>query len=97
MAQGRPASRKVSAAFSPAMPAPTIAIRIMLLLLWGFIRTGWPADIQARSLFLVVCVLLRLLDGHIGHGIPRVMDADEQEQNRHYRDAKQVWLREGRE
>ena len=48
---------------------------------------------------LVLTLVLRLsvLDGNVGNGIPRVMDADEQEQHRHRTDAEQCRHRIARE
>src|SRR6266516_3857896 len=44
---------------------------------------------------LVLALVLRLgaLKGNVGHGIPRVVDTDEQEQNRSSTDDEQCWRR----
>src|SRR6266702_2472106 len=87
----RPASCKVRAALSPAIPAPTIAIRGIVLLLFFCQR---PAQGRSASQAILTLVLpLRELDGKVGNGIPRVVDAGEQEQQRNRSDDEQCWRR----
>src|SRR6266571_3051501 len=95
MLHERPASCKVRAAVSPAIPAPTIAIRGMLLLLFFWQR---PAQgTRASQVILTLVLRLRELDSNVGNGIPGVVDADEQEQNRNRTDAEQCQRRIARE
>src|SRR5260221_12255111 len=82
MRHERPASCKVRAALSPAIPAPTIAIWVMFLLLWRLIRAGCTSDTKTLSLVLTLVLPLGEVEGNIGHVIPGVVDADEQEQHR---------------
>src|SRR2546427_12713775 len=77
-----PASCKVRDALSPAIPAPTTAIWVMFLLLSRLARAGCTSDTKTRSLVLTLVLWLCEFDGNIGHVIPGVVDADEQEQHR---------------
>src|SRR2546421_8026051 len=84
MLHERPASCKVRAALSPAIPAPTIAIRGIVLLLFLCQRPT-----QGSQAILTLVLRLREPDGNVGNGIPRVVDADEQEQKRNRSDDEQ--------
>src|SRR5258708_6701885 len=82
MVHERPASCKVRAALSPAIPAPTTAIWVMFLLLWRLTRDGCTSDTKTLSLVLTLVLRLGELKDKVGHVIPGVVDADEQEQHR---------------
>src|SRR5690242_21803889 len=82
MLHERPASCKVRAALSPAIPAPTIAIWVMVLLLSRLTRAGCTADTKPLSLVLTLVLGLGEFEGDVGHVIPGVVDADEQQQHR---------------
>src|SRR6266567_6879134 len=82
MVHERPASFKVRAALSPAIPAPTTAMCVMFLLLWRLTRAGCTSDTKTLSLVLMLVLRLVEFGGNIGHVIPGVVDADEQEQHR---------------
>src|SRR6266566_2674527 len=82
MVHERPASCKVRAALSPAIPAPTTAMCVMFLLLWRLTRAGCTSDTKTLSLVLMLVLRLVEFGGNIGHVIPGVVDADEQEQHR---------------
>src|SRR6266849_2418250 len=89
MVHERPASCKVRAALSPAIPAPTTAMWVMFLLLWRLTRDGCTSDTKTLSLVLTLVLRLGEIDGNIGHVIPGVVDADEQEQHRSRGDDEQ--------
>src|SRR5216683_6233569 len=82
MVHERPASCKVRAALSPAIPAPTTAMWVMFLLLWRLTRDGCTSDTKTLSLVLTLVLRLGEFDGNIGQVIPGVVNADEQEQHR---------------
>src|SRR5260221_14625528 len=94
MRHERPASCKVRAALSPAIPAPTIAIWVMFLLLWRLTRAGCTSDTKTLSLVLRLVLPLGEFEGNIGHIIPGVVDADEQQQHRCRSDDEQCrcWM-----
>src|SRR2546423_6425516 len=91
MLHERPASCKVRAALSPAIPAPTIAIRGIVLLLFFCQRPVQGR--RASQAILTLVPWLRELDGKVGNGIPRVVDAGEQEQKRNGSDDEQCQRR----
>src|SRR5216684_3492751 len=78
----RPASCKVRAALSPAIPAPMTAMWVMFLLLWRLTRAGCTADTKTLSLVLTFVLRPGEFEGDVGHVIPGVVDADEQQQHR---------------
>src|SRR5216683_7005088 len=94
MVHERPASCKVRAALSPAIPAPTTAMWVMFLLLWRLTRDGCTSDTKTLSLVLTLVLRLGEFDGNIGQVIPGVVDADEQEQHRCRSDDEQCrcWI-----
>src|SRR2546425_3513953 len=89
MVQERPASFKVRATLSPAIPAPTTVMCVMFLLLWRLTRAGCTSDTKTLSLVLMLVLRLGEFDGNIGHVIPGVVDADEQQQHRSRSDDEQ--------
>src|SRR5260221_7422685 len=93
MRHERPASCKVRAALSPAIPAPTIAIWVMFLLLWRLTRAGCTSDTKTLSLVMRLVLALGQFEGKIGHIIPGVVDADEQQQHRCRSDDEQCRCR----
>src|SRR5436305_15199085 len=65
----------------------------MVLLLSRLTRAGWISDTKTLSLVLTIVLWLDEFDGNIGHVIPGVVDADEQEQLRGRSDDEQCRYR----
>src|SRR5215831_12494913 len=78
----RPASCKVRAALSPAIPAPTIAICGIVLLLSRSLATYEKGYLVLLLLVLILVLRTGELEDDVGHVIPGVVDADEQKQHR---------------
>src|SRR2546421_6298325 len=91
MIHKRPASCKVRTALGPTIPASMTAIWVMFLLLSRLTRAGCTSDTKTLSLVLTILLWLGEFDGNIGHVIPGVVDADEQEQHRCCSDDEQCW------
>src|SRR6266849_7900910 len=102
MVHERPASCKVRAALSPAIPAPTTAIWVMFLLLWRLTRDGCTSDTKTLSLVLTLVLRLGEFEGDVGYIIPGVVDVDEQQQHRCRGDDEQcrcwiAWKQDGQD